>query len=139
MSVAGRASWDRAPVTSISLTRNRAPQGFLVERLDNERVQRRLAVLQDLQQRSENPLAGYAEVQREALRLAGPEFMRTFRLDERARLLRQAYGGEFGQRCLLARRLVKRGVRFIEVSHNLNFINGTGWDVHNAGISTSTL
>jgi len=35
---------------------------------------------------------------------------------------------------LLARRLVERGVRFIEVSHNLNFINGTGWDVHNGGI-----
>jgi arylsulfatase A-like enzyme len=48
--------------------------------------------------------------------------------------LRAQYGGEFGQRCLLARRLVERGVRFIEVSHNLNFINGTGWDVHNAGI-----
>jgi len=29
---------------------------------------------------------------------------------------------------------VERGVRFIEVSHNLNFLNGTGWDVHNAGI-----
>jgi uncharacterized protein (DUF1501 family) len=26
-------------------------------------------------------------------------------------------------------------VRFIEVSHNLNFINGTGWDVHNDGIT----
>jgi uncharacterized protein (DUF1501 family) len=25
-------------------------------------------------------------------------------------------------------------VRFIEVSHNLNFLNGTGWDVHNDGI-----
>jgi len=25
-------------------------------------------------------------------------------------------------------------VRFIEVSHNLNFLNGAGWDVHNAGI-----
>ncbi|MCA9059610.1 MAG: DUF1501 domain-containing protein, partial [Planctomycetaceae bacterium] len=23
--------------------------------------------------------------------------------------------------------------RFIEVSHNLNFINGTGWDTHNEG------
>jgi uncharacterized protein (DUF1501 family) len=48
--------------------------------------------------------------------------------------LREAYGGEFGQRCLLARRLVESGVRFIEVSHNLNFLNGTGWDVHNEGI-----
>jgi arylsulfatase A-like enzyme len=25
-------------------------------------------------------------------------------------------------------------VRFVEVSHNLNFLNGTGWDVHNEGI-----
>ena len=28
---------------------------------------------------------------------------------------------------------MQSGVRFIEVSHNLNFINGTGWDTHNAG------
>ena len=42
-------------------------------------------------------------------------------------------GGEFGQRCLLARRLVERGSRFVEVSHNLNFVNGTGWDTHNDG------
>ena len=33
----------------------------------------------------------------------------------------------------MARRLVERGVRFIEVAHNLNFINGTGWDTHNEG------
>jgi uncharacterized protein (DUF1501 family) len=44
------------------------------------------------------------------------------------------YGGEFGRRCLLARRLCERGVRFVEVSHNLNFLNGAGWDVHNGGI-----
>jgi hypothetical protein len=30
--------------------------------------------------------------------------------------------------------LIERGVRFIEVSHNLNFLNGAGWDVHNEGI-----
>jgi uncharacterized protein (DUF1501 family) len=30
--------------------------------------------------------------------------------------------------------LAEAGVRFIEVSHNLNFLNGTGWDVHNDGI-----
>jgi arylsulfatase A-like enzyme len=59
--------------------------------------------------------------------------MRTFRLDEEPAELRRSYGGEFGQRCLLSRRLIERGVRFIEVSHNLNFINGAGWDTHNAG------
>jgi hypothetical protein len=73
------------------------------------------------------------EAQREALRLAGPASCGTFKLDEEPAALRQRYGGEFGQRCLLARRLVQAGVRFIEVSHNLNFINGAGWDTHNAG------
>jgi hypothetical protein len=70
----------------------------------------------------------------EALRLSGPQFHRIFQLQEEPGSLRDAYGGEFGQRCLLARRLVEAGVRFIEVSHNLNFLNGTGWDVHNDGI-----
>jgi len=80
-------------------------------------------------------LAEYAEAQREAFRLAGPGFMKHFDLTKEPADLRAAYGGEFGQRCLLARRLVEGGVRFIEVSHNLNFINGTGWDVHNDGIT----
>jgi hypothetical protein len=70
----------------------------------------------------------------EALRLAGPRFKRVFELNQEPANLRESYGGEFGQRCLLARRLVESGVRFIEVSHNLNFLNGTGWDVHNEGI-----
>ena len=47
--------------------------------------------------------------------------------------LREEYGGKFGQRCLLARRLIQSGVRFVEVSHNLNFINSTGWDTHVEG------
>ncbi|PQO46817.1 DUF1501 domain-containing protein [Blastopirellula marina] len=75
----------------------------------------------------------YTAAQAEAMRLAGPDFMRHFRLQDEPSELRNAYGGEFGQRCLLARRLVQAGVRFIEVSHNLNFINGTGWDTHNEG------
>ncbi|MCL4200844.1 MAG: DUF1501 domain-containing protein [Pirellulaceae bacterium] len=69
----------------------------------------------------------------EAMRLSGPQFMQVFQLDSEPDDLREAYGSEFGQRCLLARRLVQSGVRFIEVSHNLNFINGTGWDTHNDG------
>ena len=30
-------------------------------------------------------------------------------------------------------------MRFIEVSHNLNFLNGTGWDIHNEGIDNQHL
>ena len=80
-------------------------------------------------------VADYAAAQREAFRLSGPQFMRHFDLASEPAAVRESYGGEFGQRCLLARRLVQGGVRFVEVSHNLNFINGAGWDVHNEGIN----
>lgn len=112
------------------------PAGFTPpEGIDAERVAFRQQMLAPLRGRApEDPLLrDYEEAQREALRLAGPRFMRNFKLAEEPGSLRQRYGGEFGQRCLLARRLVQAGVRFIEVSHNLNFINGAGWDTHNAG------
>jgi hypothetical protein len=83
--------------------------------------------------------ADYEMAQQEALRLAGPNFMRHFNLKEEPAALRNDYGGEFGQRCLLSRRLVQAGVRFIEVSHNLNFMNGTGWDIHNEGYKNQHL
>ena len=70
----------------------------------------------------------------QSLKLSGPEFTKVFQLDKEPADLRTRYGGEFGQRCLLSRLLVERGVRFIEVAHNLNFLNGAGWDVHNEGI-----
>ena len=78
-------------------------------------------------------IAEYATMSTEAFALAGPQFMSAFELDSEPGSLREAYGSEFGQRCLLGRRLVERGVRFIEIAHNLNFLNGTGWDTHNAG------
>jgi len=79
------------------------------------------------------PIANYDQALMEALRLAGPEFQRVFKLEDEPASLREQFGGEFGQRCLLSRRLIESGVRFIEVSHNLNFLNGTGWDTHNEG------
>lgn len=103
--------------------------------VDAARAARRQSLLEPLTQRvpDNSVIAQYRTAQAEALRLAGPDFMRHFRLKDESAELRNSYGGEFGQRCLLARRLVQAGVRFIEVSHNLNFINGTGWDTHNEG------
>lgn len=83
--------------------------------------------------RAENALSAYDDALEESLRLAGPKFMDVFDLKSEKGDLRDSYGGEFGQRCLLSRRLIQRGVRFIEVSHNMNFVNGTGWDTHNDG------
>lgn len=81
----------------------------------------------------DSAFADYVAASREAARLAGPSFRRVFQLDQEPLSRREGYGGEFGQRCLLARRLVESGVRFVEVAHNLNFVNGTGWDTHNQG------
>ncbi len=100
------------------------------------RRDRLLGVLRDQYQerRADQPaVRDYLAVSRESDKLAGATFMEVFNLRSEADSLRASYGGEFGQRCLLARRLVESGVRFVEVSFNLNFINGTGWDTHNEG------
>jgi hypothetical protein len=77
--------------------------------------------------------ADYDAAVGESLRLSGPDFMKSFDLSGESDSLRNKYGDGFGQRCLLTRRLFQSGVRFIELSHNMNFRNGTGWDTHNDG------
>lgn len=106
--------------------------------ITSQRQSRRNNFLAHLKSQSieteDDRLRNYEEAIEQALKLSGPEFSSAFELDREPAALRAQYGGEFGQRCLLSRRLVERGVRFIEVSHNLNFLNGSGWDVHNEGI-----
>ncbi|WP_437223697.1 DUF1501 domain-containing protein [Planctomicrobium sp. SH661] len=118
---------------------SRGPAGLSrpssVSSRQHERRQSILSSLRQLQDpRQAQSLQDYEEAIDLSLKLSGPAFNRSFNLDEEPGDLRNRYGGEFGQRCLLARRLVERGVRFIEVSHNMNFLNGTGWDTHNSGI-----
>jgi hypothetical protein len=74
----------------------------------------------------------YDEAIAEGFRLQGGDFMKAFNLKEEPESLRAGFGDEFGQRLLLSRRLIQRGVRFLEVGYNINFVNGAGWDTHNA-------
>lgn len=61
---------------------------------------------------------------RRATRLMRPDVSGAFRIADESESLRDAYGrSEFGQGCLLARRLVERGVSFVEVALD-------GWDTH---------
>lgn len=118
---------------------SRGPAGLSrPNNISPQRQQRRekfLAALQaDAKPTTDPQLKSYDAAIEQSLKLSGPSFNRVFQLDQEPDELRNRYGGEFGQRCLLSRRLVERGVRFVEVSHNLNFINGTGWDAHNQGI-----
>jgi hypothetical protein len=67
---------------------------------------------------------GHRTAYRRAVALMKSSSVRAFHLDEEPKELRDQYGRNlFGQGCLLARRLVERGVPFIEV----NFDN---WDTH---------
>jgi hypothetical protein len=118
---------------------SRGPAGLsLPPGISAQRQSRRERFLASLQASSgeteDKQLKSYDAVIAQSLKLSGPEFNRAFQLDTEPADLRNQYGGEFGQRCLLSRRLVERGVRFIEVSHNLNFINGAGWDTHKEAI-----
>lgn len=103
------------------------------------RVRRRRELLESVRSTGQQELGqtrlfrDYNQAVGQSLRLAGPEFMKVFDLDGEPAQLKSQYGQGFGQRCLLARRLCEAGVRFTEVSHNMNFRNGTGWDTHNDG------
>ncbi|MCA9194739.1 MAG: DUF1501 domain-containing protein, partial [Planctomycetales bacterium] len=116
------------------------PRGFSRPNyVDEQRVERRLRLLDSVRESSRERLQhsmlrdSQDEALSESLRLSGKQFMEAFDLKTESPATRELYGGEFGQRCLLARRLTERGVRFIEVAHNLNFVNGTGWDTHREG------
>ena len=105
--------------------------------ISRERAARRESLLatvrEDFRGRvSDTAPRDYDEAIAEGFRLQGGDFMKGFDLGAEPDSLRAAYGDEFGQRCLLARRLVQRGVRFLEVGFNMNFVNGAGWDSHNA-------
>ena len=105
--------------------------------ISDERAARRQSLLTTVrdefrQHTSDSSPRDYDEAIEEGFRLQTGDFMKAFDLAAEPGDLRNTYGDEFGQRCLLSRRLIQRGVRFIEVGFNLNFVNGAGWDSHNA-------
>ncbi len=70
-------------------------------------------------------IATYDEFQRKAAEMIlSPDAQSAFDLEKESEKTRETYGkNEFGQSCLLARRLVESGVRFVTV-------NSGGWDHH---------
>jgi hypothetical protein len=67
-----------------------------------------------------------------AVKLMRTDANKAFNLEEESPVLRDAYGRNlFGQGCLLARRLVERGVPFVEVTlSGVSGNNALGWDTH---------
>jgi hypothetical protein len=66
----------------------------------------------------------YTEFYDETMNLLTSKDLEAFDLTKEDAATRQLYGNGFGQGCLLARRLVQSGVRFVEVRSG-------GWDMHN--------
>jgi hypothetical protein len=77
------------------------------------------------------PAQGHHSAYQRAVTLMRSTATRAFDLDEEPAALRDRYGRNlFGQGCLLARRLIERGVPFVEVSlANVGNL-ALGWDTH---------
>jgi hypothetical protein len=66
--------------------------------------------------------------------LTSPETKQSFDLGKEDDKLRDRYGrNTFGQSCLMARRLIERGTRFVTVNHFDTVFNVTCWDMHADG------
>jgi Protein of unknown function (DUF1501) len=76
------------------------------------------------------PIASHLSAYERALQLMKAKGSEAFDLDDESQALRVKYGrNQFGQGCLLARRLIERGVPFVEVSLS-NAPGPLGWDTH---------
>ncbi|HEX2746694.1 MAG TPA: DUF1501 domain-containing protein [Verrucomicrobiales bacterium] len=90
---------------------------------------KRLALLNELDQSftgkvKDDSVNAYSDFYQSTLRLMKGKDLEVFDLGRESADLRAKYGqNRFGQGCLLARRLVEGGVRFIEVESG-------GWDMH---------
>jgi hypothetical protein len=108
-----------------------APPGVPAGHLES-----RVGLLRDLEDefardRPGAPLRSHRAAYERAVRLMRSASGEVFNLDGEKSALRDAYGRNlFGQSCLLARRLVERGVPFVEVT--LGGVTGgaLGWDTH---------
>ncbi len=94
-----------------------------------KRCEARLQMLEEIEQEflaqhSSVTAESHRTAYRRAVTMMRSSAAKAFHLEEEPAKLRDAYGRNlFGQGCLLARRLVERGVPFIEVTLN-------GWDTH---------
>ena len=109
---------------------------------DLARMQDRASLLKALRHTSatkeESSISKHAAVYDQALRMVDSQGGGAFRLDEEPDVLRDAYGrNRFGQGCLLARRLVERGVPFVEVAlTDAGNGGGLSWDTHSDNFKT---
>lgn len=107
---------------------------------DLKKMAERASLLDTIRQGSSKVVSAtkHSEVYQQAMRMVESQGGGAFRLEEEPEALRDAYGrNRFGQGCLLARRLVERGVPFVEVALP-DAGNGGTWDTHADNFKTVT-
>lgn len=103
---------------------------------DQRRFNRRLSLLGRIegdysQQGGDQVVADHQKVYEQAARMITSPLMKTFELSGESTKTRQAYGSTpFGSGCLLARRLIEKGVTFVEVTLG-------NWDTHDDNFARS--
>ncbi|QDT04603.1 hypothetical protein K227x_29960 [Rubripirellula lacrimiformis] len=108
--------------------------------IDDQRMSQRLQMWRQLQSgfvksRTGGAAGAHNEVYEGALQLMNSEDAKAFDLSDEPAKLRDQYGATvFGQGCLMARRLIQRGVPFVEVSLGTSS-GGVGWDTHSDNFS----
>ncbi len=97
--------------------------------IDQTRFDGRLALAQKmntayLDQYDQKQVRAYSDLYKDAINLMTSEDLNAFDISKEPESMNEMYGtSNFGQGCLLARRLVENGVRYVEVSRG-------GWDTH---------
>ncbi|MGC6423909.1 MAG: DUF1501 domain-containing protein [Lentimonas sp.] len=98
--------------------------------VDQQELEERIALAQmmDLTFHKQYPakeVRAYSDVYQEAIKLMTSKDLEAFDLSNEPAVTTKLYGDtRLGKSCLLARRLIEHGVRFVEVTHG-------GWDTHN--------
>ena len=97
--------------------------------LDQSRFGGRLALAQKmnasyLNQYNQKQVRAYADLYKDAIKLMKSEDLKAFDISLEPESMHELYGKtDFGQGCLVARRLIENQVRYVEVSRG-------GWDTH---------
>lgn len=127
--------------TSVSVSGAPAPDRFAQLRVDHlqphgsvgpSRFAKRLAIWESMQDsylktRGTPNVVAQNTVYQSAIDMLGSDAKDAFDLSGEPEIVREAYGREtFGQGCLMARRLIERGVPLVEVTLG----DGLGWDTH---------
>ncbi len=103
-----------------------------------QRASDRLGLLQGFQSQlvaesPQSPVLAHDTMLQRAIQLVSSDAGKVFDLSQESAATREKYGrGSFGQGCLLARRLIEKGVSFVEVS-----LGDSGrWDTHGNNFAT---